>query len=224
MIRKTQHLINPALRPIGACAGFTLVELLVIMAIFGLLALMVLPALSRSIERARVAQVMSDLRQIETALEFYYADHRVYPPVRVSCNQSDRDHWCQLPVELVEEGYLPPGHGPMSAAMEDPFNRGHTYKYAAIGPYMLNGAMQQHYFAMYVPDDFPRGQTTGGRYRDDPSAPLVWAIWSLGPRHSRDRALHPHAPVADYTWYGGTGDHGVIARLKSREGSSFPAP
>ncbi len=204
--------------------GFTLVELLVVMAVLGLLAALVTPTLTAAIERGRVARVGSDLRQIEIALEVYYSDHRRYPPVRVSCNQDDRDHWCQLPLELADGGYLPPGKGLMATAMEDPFNLGHTYKYAAIGPYMMNGDLQDEYYTMYVPDAFPNSPYSTGRYRNDRNAPLEWAVWSLGPRQSRQRALHPQAPAAASTWYGGTGDHGVIARLKARDGAAYNAP
>ncbi len=208
----------------GPSHGFSLPELLAVLAVVALMLLLLAPSISAVLETARVTRVKSDLRHIEVALELYYADHHEYPPVRVSCNTRERDHWCQIPPELVEGGYMPSGgRGPMSSSMEDPFNPGHTYKYAAIGPYLLNNALQDDYFTMYVPGDFPACRRPG-RYRNDRAAPLSWAIWSLGPRPSRERALHPQAPVAGHTWYGGTGDHGVIARIKSRDGASFTVP
>ena len=205
--------------------GFTLIELLVVLAIIGLLAGLVLPALSAAREKSKVTKVRVELRQIELALEMYYEDHKCYPPVRVACNTSERDHWCQLPPELVQGEYLPGGgRDGMSSAMEDPFNPGHTYKYAAIGPYLLNGALQDEYFPMFLPDDFPTCQSQNGRYRDDAGAPLAWVVWSLGPRQSRDKALNARAPVPGFTWYRGSGDNGVIARIKPKDGSSFQTP
>lgn len=205
--------------------GFSLIELLVVIALVALLAALQLPALIGARERARVTRVHVELRQIEVALEAYCDDHTAYPPVRVSCNTADRDHWCQLPPELVVSGYLAPGRrAGMASAMADPFHADHTYKYAAIGPYFLNGALQEESFGMFVPDDFPDCKALSGRYWEEPGAPLAWAVWSLGPNPSGEKALHPRAPVSASTWYTATGDHGVIARMKPRNGSSFSTP
>jgi len=60
--------------------GFTLVELLAVIAIIGLLASLALPAISKIRMRARVGAVKAQLAQIETAIEQYYADWDTYPP------------------------------------------------------------------------------------------------------------------------------------------------
>ena len=63
-------------RRIGA---FTLLELLVVLAIIGVLAGLLLPALSRAKTAAHSAKCKSNLRQIGLALSLYVLDHAVYP-------------------------------------------------------------------------------------------------------------------------------------------------
>ena len=60
--------------------GFTLVELLVVMAILGILTVVTLGNFRTSQIKARDAQRKHDLREITSALEAYYNDHSTYPP------------------------------------------------------------------------------------------------------------------------------------------------
>ena len=60
--------------------GFTLTELLTVIAIIGVLASIALPALMNHRKKAIDASMKSDLRTVATAMEIYYADHRMYPP------------------------------------------------------------------------------------------------------------------------------------------------
>ncbi len=59
--------------------GFTLIELLVVISIIGLMSSVVLTSLARVKVQARVAQSVSDLREIRRALESYYQDTGSYP-------------------------------------------------------------------------------------------------------------------------------------------------
>lgn len=52
--------------------GFTLIELLVVIAIIGILSSVVLASLNTARVKARDAQRVSDVRQIQLALEFFY--------------------------------------------------------------------------------------------------------------------------------------------------------
>lgn len=58
-----------------ALAGFTLLELLVVMGIIAVLAALLLPTLTRAKESARAAACLSNLHQIGLALQLYTQDH-----------------------------------------------------------------------------------------------------------------------------------------------------
>ena len=204
----------PRAAPHGA-AGFTLVELLVVIAIIALLAAMLLPALSHAGEKAKVARVLVELNGVGVALQMYSDDNTAkLPPVRVNCNTDLATHWCEFPVELVEQHYLGPGSKPgMAANMEDVFNPEHTYKYAAPGPELLNGAPAGSY-QLWVPNDLPNCASTNGQYYSNPkTSPVRWVIWSLGPLPNSPQSQDEYAPMARRSWYCHTGQGGVIARF-----------
>lgn len=59
--------------------GFTLVELLIVIAIIGILSATVLVSLNQTRVKARDALRQSDLKQVRTALEIYYFENGEYP-------------------------------------------------------------------------------------------------------------------------------------------------
>jgi prepilin-type N-terminal cleavage/methylation domain-containing protein/prepilin-type processing-associated H-X9-DG protein len=74
-------LARPVSQAAGGLASFTLIELLVVIAILGVLAALLLPALSRAKESARSAACLSNLRQIGVALQLYVQENEHRMPV-----------------------------------------------------------------------------------------------------------------------------------------------
>ena len=207
-------------------AGFTLVELLVVIAIIGVLASLLLPSLALAKEKAKVARVRAELYALGLALEMYGQDFGGrFPPVRVNCNSDLAPHWCQFPEEIAKMGYVPKSDRPgMKAFVEDLFNPGHTYKYAAPGPCLLNGQPVGN-FRIWVPDDYPVCRSKKGQYYEDPKrSPVRWVIWSLGPRPKGPRANHSLAPLTAECWYRPGPEGGIIGRTATREGTQYAFP
>ncbi len=61
--------------------GFTLIELMIVLAIMGVLITLAQPNLKNSIIRAREAVLREDLFQMRDAIDQYYADNGKYPSV-----------------------------------------------------------------------------------------------------------------------------------------------
>ena len=59
--------------------GFTLVELVVVIAILGILAGIAIPRFMEATKAGRGAKIVADMRTIESAVNVYYASHGAYP-------------------------------------------------------------------------------------------------------------------------------------------------
>lgn len=59
--------------------GFTLIELLVVIAIIGLLSTLAVVALNSARQKSRDSKRVADIKQVQTALELYFADQNGYP-------------------------------------------------------------------------------------------------------------------------------------------------
>lgn len=72
-------------------AGFTLVELMIVMAIIGVLAMVAVPSYIQAIKHAREAVLMEDLRTMRAAIDSYTMDKQKAP---------------QALDDLIQDGYL----------------------------------------------------------------------------------------------------------------------
>lgn len=87
--------------------GFTLIELLIVVVVIGILAVIAIPKFSATREQAFLSAMKSDLRNLATQQEIYYADAENYEytmdkvalefaeseGVTVSIDEADADGW-----------------------------------------------------------------------------------------------------------------------------------
>ena len=59
--------------------GFTLIELMIVIAIIGILAAIAIPQFSAYRVKAYNSAALSDLRNCRTSMEAYFADNQAYP-------------------------------------------------------------------------------------------------------------------------------------------------
>lgn len=79
------HVFMPA--PSKNKKGFTLIELLVVISIISVLSALLMTNFVGVRQRGRDGQRKSDIRQVQSALEFYRSDNGSYPTVFPVCGQ-----------------------------------------------------------------------------------------------------------------------------------------
>jgi prepilin-type N-terminal cleavage/methylation domain-containing protein len=95
------------LRPEGKAVkarGFTLIELLIVVVIIGILAAIAIPKFVNTKEKAYVAQMKSDLRNLATAEEGFFYDSAFYTSSLVSLNNFNSSSGVTLTVVQATPG------------------------------------------------------------------------------------------------------------------------
>lgn len=150
--------------------GFTLIEILIVVAIIAILASVVLVGLGPTQRAGRDARRLSDLREVQTGLELYYNKCGYYPGVAVAAGTacgswSAGNTWDDMTTAL--KGTTDIG---ISTIPQDP-TAGHTYYYGtnAQGTGYLIAAQLEDInngaFTNYTAPD-ASGYTVGGSASD----------------------------------------------------------
>lgn len=91
---------------VGRRAGFTLAEMLVVIAILGMLMALLLPAVQNAREAARRTACANNMRQVATALQAYTAMEQAFPYGTLDEMSTDvrkRDTWMQQSWPFLEQ-------------------------------------------------------------------------------------------------------------------------
>ena len=89
--------------------GFTLVELLVVIAIIGLLSTLAVVSLGSARSKARDARRISDIRQLQTALELHFSENSSYPIEATTITLGDATHDVLHSAGFGARGSIPAG-------------------------------------------------------------------------------------------------------------------
>jgi prepilin-type N-terminal cleavage/methylation domain-containing protein len=173
------------MRRIGATFGFTLMEMLVVIAIIGILAAVVFAALGSSRIKANDAKRVSNLKDIEAALAWYYSVEGAYPSTSGSW-RSQCSNWGGYAATDVIPGLAPTyiASIPADPISNNPANEncylyksdGVNFKFAdyaltestvSAQPTLVDPAHNSAYWA-------------GGSACTSPDSTAVWAVWSAG--------------------------------------------
>lgn len=81
--------------------GFTLAELLGVIAVLGIIAMITVPAINRSLNQGKEDLYNTQIEQIKKSLQDYYAEHLSEMP------DTNGSKACKSIAELQDGGYLP---------------------------------------------------------------------------------------------------------------------
>lgn len=122
--------------------GFTLVELVVVIAIIGILAGIAVPRFLDATASARGAKIVADMRTIQSAEMIYYAKNAKYPTAQNDFADLVQGNWPGVPTgKFIIAQVLKKGGGTTEGVAGD----GATYKYVpdaagGSGEISLDGA------------------------------------------------------------------------------------
>ncbi len=121
--------------------GFTLIELLVVIAIIGLLSTLAVVALSSARTKARDSKRLSDLKQLQTALELYYTDRNGYPSAATAVTLGSASYNC-LGSNGITTNALCGTTKYMGLVPTDPGSYSYSYVSAASTTYSITAQLE----------------------------------------------------------------------------------
>jgi general secretion pathway protein G len=97
-------------RVLAEKAGFTLIEIMVVIIILGLLATLVIPNITGYTEKAKREKARADIASLEGALELFKADNGFYPTTEQGLDSLImKPSTGRIPAKWMEGGYFKKG-------------------------------------------------------------------------------------------------------------------
>ena len=123
--------------------SFTLIELLIVVAIIAILSAIAVPNFLEAQTRSKVSRVHADTRSIATAIEMYCTDHNTYPPGYKTAPRYGLDVLTS-PIAYMSKGkirdpFKPPGFGADKSSLTyELMNRDNMIIEKDGGPYTVD--------------------------------------------------------------------------------------
>lgn len=136
--------------------GFTLIDLLMALVVMALLSVIAVPSYQNAVNRARIAQAVADIAEIDGHIERYRSQHFRLPPTLGDLNRAiPRDPWGNAYVYLNIEAGVPRGQVRKDRSL-NPLNS--DYDLYSKGP---DGETQTQLTASKARDDIVRAGNGG---------------------------------------------------------------
>jgi type II secretion system protein G len=162
--------------------AFTLIELLIVVAIIAILAAIAVPNFLEAQTRAKVSRCKADLRSVATGLEAYYVDYNQYPS---ACEAHNQHSWV-----LNAGNNTPPFHSRqpsmlttpiayMTSLPEDAFR---SSKIVLTDPYLKLFNKRYIYFNFpYLRISYPTSFTSATNFGHAEPLAGKWLFYGVGP-------------------------------------------
>ncbi len=120
-------------------AGFTLIEMLIVIVVLGILAMIIVPQITVSTEDAKISTLQTNLSGMRSAVETYYAQHdSVYPGKKKETDGADAGTVALAQTAFLAQLTLYSTAAGVTANVKDA-----TYKF---GPYIKGTALPKNPF------------------------------------------------------------------------------